>query len=124
VLLDQVDELLVTYVLPGLGEGAGIELFDADDATPREVRAAVERRAGELVRDEYGKDARARRREGSAPRPTARRRRELFEAFEKLVAARGLVLQPPSKLPPRPLPRGPPLRRRPKGRSRRAPRDG
>jgi hypothetical protein len=99
VLLDQVDEQLVTYVLPGLGKGSRIELFDPDDTgvTPA-LRDAVEGRAGELVRAEYG---------GAPGLDSARaerlgrlltRRRELFESFEKRVSARGLTLRTPDKL--------------------------
>ena len=99
VLLDQVDEQLVTYVLPGLGKGARIELFDPDDAsvTPRE-RDAVEIRAGELVRAEYGGAPGLD--EGRAERlgRLLTRRRELFESFEKRVSARGLTLRTPRLL--------------------------
>jgi hypothetical protein len=99
VLLDQVDEQLVTYVLPGLGKGAKIELFDPDDAsvTPA-LRDAVEGRAGELVRAEYGGapglDAGRAERLGLL----LTRRRELFEGFEKRVSARGLLLRTPRLL--------------------------
>jgi hypothetical protein len=99
VLLDQVDEQLVTYVLPGLGKGARIELFDPDDpsVTPAQ-RDAVETRAGELVRAEYGGAPGLD--EGRAERlgRLLTRRRELFESFEKRVSARGLTLRTPSKL--------------------------
>ncbi len=96
VLLDQVDEQLVTYILPGLGKDARIELFDADDTSVSPAqRDAVERRAGELVRGEYGgvpglAGGRAERLGGILTR-----RRELFESFEKRVAARGLSLRTP-----------------------------
>ncbi len=99
VLLDQVDEQLCTYVLPGLGEAARIALFDPDDASVSpEARAAVEIRAGELTRSEYfsapGLDIRRAGRLGVL----LTRRREIFEGFEKRVAARGLVLALPNKL--------------------------
>jgi hypothetical protein len=99
VLLDQVDEQLCTYVLPGLGKAARIALFDpADESVSPATRDAVEIRAGELTRSEYsgapGLDP------GRAERLGAllTRRRELFEGFEKRVSARGLVLVTPSKL--------------------------
>jgi hypothetical protein len=99
VLLDQVDEQLVTYVLPGLGKGARIELFDPDDASVAPaLRDAVEGRAGELVRAEYGGapglDAERAERLGRL----LTRRRELFEGFQKRVSSRGLTLVTPSKL--------------------------
>ncbi len=99
VLLDQVDEQLVTYVLPGLGKGARIELFDPDDASVTvALRDGVEGRAGELVRAEYGGapglDAERAERLGRL----LTRRRELFEGFEKRVSSRGLTLRTPRLL--------------------------
>jgi hypothetical protein len=99
VLLDQVDEQLVGYVLPGLGNGARIELFDPDDrSVSPATRDAVEIRAGELVRAEYGAapglDAGRAERLGRA----LTRRRELFEGFDKRVSARGLTLAAPRRL--------------------------
>lgn len=99
VLLDQVDEQLVTYVLPGLGKGARIELFDPDDTSVSPaLRDAVEIRAGELVRAEYGG---APGLDGDRAERLGRlltRRRELFESFEKRVSARGLTLRTPRLL--------------------------
>jgi len=99
VLLDQVDEQLCTYVLPGLGKAARIALFDPDDASiPPATRDAVEIRAGELTRSEYssapGLDPDRAERLGAL----LTRRRELFEGFEKRVSARGLVLVTPRLL--------------------------
>jgi hypothetical protein len=99
VLLDQVDEQLVSYVLPGLGKGARIELFDpADASVSPATRDAVEIRAGELTRADYGGapglDAGRAERLGGL----LTRRRELFEGFEKRVSARGLTLRTPDKL--------------------------
>lgn len=99
VLLDQVDEQLVTYVLPGLGNGARIALFDPDDTSVAPAtRDAVETRAGELVRAEYGSapglDAGRAERLGRL----LTRRRELFEGFDKRVSARGLTLRTPGLL--------------------------
>ena len=67
-----------------------VALFDPD--APQAERAAVEARAGELVRDEYGAapglDPAAARRLGEL----LGRRRALFESWEKRVSARGLSL--------------------------------
>ena len=99
VLLDQVDEQLCTYVLPGLGEAARIALFDPDDASvPPATRDAVEIRAGELTRSEYFSARGLDVRRAGLLGVLLTRRRALFESFEKRVAARGLVLVTPSKL--------------------------
>ncbi len=99
VLLDQVDEQLVSYVLPGLGNGARIALFDPEDrSVSPATRDAVETRAGELVRAEYGAapglDAGRAERLGRV----LTRRRELFEGFDKRVSSRGLTLAAPRRL--------------------------
>lgn len=104
VLLDQVDEQLVTYILPGLGEGAGIELFDDDEGDdgaatpPPPARAAVEQRAGELVRSEYGAtpglDAGRAEKLGGL----LARRQALALGWQKALAARRIILQMPAKL--------------------------
>ena len=99
VLLDQVDEQLVTYVLPGLGNGARIALFDPDDSTVSPAtRDAVESRAGELVRAEYGADPALDAGRAERLGRILTRRRELFEGFDKRVSARGLSLRTPGLL--------------------------
>src|SRR5262249_5039500 len=101
VLLDQVDEQLVTYVLPGLGEGAGIELFDEDEEGAEKApasRAAVEARAGELVRAEYGSTPGLSATRAEKLGRLLSRRRALVEGWEKALAARRIVLQMPGKL--------------------------
>jgi hypothetical protein len=96
VLLDQLDEQVLTLVAPGLVPGASVALFDPEALAAE--RAAVEARAGKLVRDEYGDapglDAAAARRLGEL----LGRRRALFEGWEKQFSARGLGLVAPSKL--------------------------
>jgi hypothetical protein len=98
VLLDQVDENLVTYVLPGLGPDASVELFDDDDAAMPPGAAAVRARAGELVRTEYaaapGLDRAAAARLGLG----LARRRALFDGWQARVRARGITVQEPTTL--------------------------
>jgi hypothetical protein len=52
VLLDQLEEQVVTMIAPALVDRAPMTLFDA--AAPADLRGAVEARAGELLRLEYG----------------------------------------------------------------------
>lgn len=98
VLLDQVDENLVTYVLPGLGPDASVELFDGDDAAMPPGAAAVRARAGELVRTEFaaapGLDRAAAARLGLG----LARRRALFDGWQARVRARGITVQEPTTL--------------------------
>ncbi|MFT3769570.1 MAG: hypothetical protein QM820_29390 [Minicystis sp.] len=99
VLLDQLEEQVLTLIAPGLAPGASVRLFDPEaTAVPAEERAAVEARAGELARAEYGAlpglDAAAAARLGE----TLGRRRALVEALEKRADARGLALVVPGKL--------------------------
>lgn len=98
VLLDQVDQLLVSYVLPALAPNAEVELFDDASADPeaawqRDVRA----RAGELIRTEYA----GTRIDG----PVAARlgvllgqRRALFERWQRALEPRGVALIEPRAL--------------------------
>ncbi len=96
VLLDKLDEQVIGLIAPGLAPGAAVQLFDPE-ATAAE-RAAVEARAGELVRAEYGAapglDEDAARRLGKL----LGRRRALFAGWEKLAAARGMALVAPPTL--------------------------
>lgn len=108
VLLDQVDEQLVTYILPGLGAGAGIELFDEDEegeagaqrasspAAP--ARAAVEKRAGELVRSDYGATPDLDTGMAEKMGRLLSRRQALVLGWQKVLAARRIVLQAPTRL--------------------------
>ncbi len=97
VLLDQLEEQVVTLIAPALAPGAPVPLFDPE--APHDAsRAAVERRAGELVRAEYGAlpglDVDAAVRLGKL----LGKRRALFASWEPLLAARGLTLAAPGKL--------------------------
>jgi hypothetical protein len=115
VLLDQVDEQLVTYVLPGLGAGEGIELFDEDEdgdaaaqrasstvtgAPPSRApaRVAVEKRAGELVRSEYGATPGLDTGMAEKMGRLLSRRQALVLGWQKALAARRIVLQAPTRL--------------------------
>ena len=103
VLLDQVDAQLVTYILPGLGPGEGIELFDdQEDGEPEEpapaARAAVEKRAGELVRLEYGATSGLDAARAEKMGRLLARRQTLALGWQKSLAARRIVLQLPSRL--------------------------
>ena len=98
VLLDQVDENLVTYVLPGLGPNASVELFDDDDTAPTPNADAVRARAGELVRAEYA--AAPELDQVAAARLGVRlaRRRTLFKGWQVRASARGVTVQEPTTL--------------------------
>jgi hypothetical protein len=128
VLLDQVDEQLVSYLLPGLAPGERVALFgdapdrsngasdlrealrddqggdpasapgpDGAEATER-LRAAVEARAGELARQDYGAL------KGQDPASAAEmgrllaRRRAVVDGMARELAARQIALQRPVKL--------------------------
>jgi hypothetical protein len=103
VLLDQVDEQLVTYILPGLGRGAGIELFDDDGETPAAerpppARAAVEQRGGELARAEYGATPGLDAARAEKMGRLLSRRRALVEGWQKALLPQQITLQMPAKL--------------------------
>jgi hypothetical protein len=97
VLLDQVDELLVNYVLPALAPDADVELFDDDSADPNAAwQQRVRRRAGEVIRAEYsGEQEQA---------PIARlgellhARRGLFGSWARMLEPRGIALREPRTL--------------------------
>jgi hypothetical protein len=97
VLLDQLDDQILTMIAPGLAPGASVPLFEPD--SPPAVRSAVEARAGELVRAEYGAlpglDTAAAVKLGKL----LDRRRALFARWEKIAAAQGMTLVVPAKLP-------------------------
>jgi hypothetical protein len=96
VLLDQLDEQVLTLVAPALAPGAPVPLFEPEASA--DARAKVEARAGELVRAEYGAlpglDAGAAVKLGKL----LVRRRALFARWEKLASARGLTLVVPPRL--------------------------
>ena len=101
VLLDQLDEQVVTLIAPAMAPGAPVPLFEPDASAPD--RAAVEARAGELVRAEYGAlpglDLDAATRLGKL----LGKRRALFASWEPRLSARGLAVAAPVTLR---LPRG------------------
>lgn len=108
VLLDQLDEQVVTLIAPALERGAPMPLFEPEVAedggsAPRPARkdppadrAVVEARAGELVRVEYGAlpglDTDAAAKLGKL----LGERRALVASFQQLAAARGLTLSAPA----------------------------
>jgi hypothetical protein len=96
VLLDQLDEQVVARVAPGLADGASVPLFDPD--APAEERAAVEARAGELLREEYGALPGLDRIAAVKLGKLLGKRGALVTRWEKLASARGLVLRAPTGL--------------------------
>ena len=99
VLLDQVDELLVNYVLPALSPGADVELFDeASMERPATWQTRVRDRAGQVIRTEYaatqGLDAAATVRLGQL----LLARRKLFDRWTRALEGRGVVLRQPRTL--------------------------
>jgi hypothetical protein len=96
VLLDQLEDQVLTLIAPGLAPGASVRLFDAE-ATGIPERAAVEARAGALARAEYGAlpglDAAAAR-----LGETLGRRGALLETLARRAEARGLALVVPGTL--------------------------
>ncbi len=99
VLLDQVDELLVNYVLPAMAPDASVELVDADSHDD-DVRwqTRVSARAGEVIRDDYaaagGFDHDATIRIGRL----LAGRRDLFDRWQRTLERRGFGLRPPRTL--------------------------
>ncbi len=99
VLLDQVDELLVNYVLPALSPGANVELFDeASVQQPTAWQERVRARAGQVIRTEYaatqGIDAAATVHLGQL----LLARRRLFDQWSHALERRGIVLRQPRTL--------------------------
>ena len=96
VLLDQLDEQILTLVAPGLAAGAALPLFEPE--ADGELRARIEARAGELARAEYGAlpgiDAAA----VGKLAALLGRRRVLFDGWGKRATDRGLALSIPVKL--------------------------
>src|SRR5262249_13818435 len=98
VLLDEVDELLVSYVLPALADGASVSLLDAETAAtkPEWQAAAAQRPRGAVARGEYG---------GALSTESARRiggqltaRRTLFEHWQHMLEPQGISVVTPSTL--------------------------
>ena len=99
VLLDQVDELLVNYVLPAMAPGASVELIDSDSHDDdQRWQHDVSARAGEVIRAEYGQA-------GGFNRDAAIRigrllagRRDLFDRWKRTLARRGFGVRAPRTL--------------------------
>lgn len=99
VLLDQLDEQVLTLIAPGLAEGAATRLFDPEaGATLGEEVARVEARAGALAREEYGAWPGLDASTATALGRALGRRRAIVEDLEKRAAERGLSLIVPGKL--------------------------
>jgi hypothetical protein len=97
VLLDQVDEQLVTYVLPALAPDASMRLFDDDDRSGATV-TLVERRAGEIVRSELGAMTELDHAEVEELGRLLERRHDAFRRMADSVRNRGLILREPGTL--------------------------
>jgi hypothetical protein len=96
LLRDQVDDLLVSYVLPGLAPDALISLVDEEtEATAPAWQEPAEKRAGQLIRDEYGKKL-----ESSATQigDLLNKRRLLFLKWNQTLSSRNIHLSPPDTL--------------------------
>ena len=96
LLRDQVDELLVSYVLPGLAPGSLISLVDEEtEAGAPAWQEPAERRAAQLIREEYGSKL-----EASATQvgELLNRRRILFLKWNQTLSDRGMHLSPPDTL--------------------------
>jgi hypothetical protein len=97
VLLDMIDRQLVSTILLGLAPDGTVPLFDrGDTSVTRELVRKVEGRAGEIVREDYGdpRDAATTARLGTA----LARRGNLFDGWQKALAARGMSLTLPGAL--------------------------
>jgi hypothetical protein len=98
VLLDQLDEQVMTLLAPALGPSGAIELFEPDARDVGKHEAATTMRATRLVRAEYGALP------GLDPAASATlgellgRRRTILRGWEKKARARGLGFAAPSKL--------------------------
>ena len=92
VLLDQIDELLVRHLLPGLAHDSSLSLI-AFDETPSTASRAIAARGGELAREEMStvvaKD------DALALGEALRARRELFDKWRNVMH---IAVRPPSKL--------------------------
>jgi hypothetical protein len=97
VLMDAIDRQLVSTILVGLAPDGKVTLFDpADRSVSPELVSKVEKRAAEIVREEYGdpEDAAASARLGQA----LGRRHALFTGWQRDLEARGITLMLPGRL--------------------------
>jgi hypothetical protein len=103
VVLDQLDDELLTFLVPALGEGGVVPLFDEDTAerspeVSRDLMRRVEVRAGELVREEVGAADRLDAATGKEMGRLLRRRRELIHGWRDRLKPRGVTLTAPKTL--------------------------
>ena len=95
VLMDPLEDHLVTSIVPALAEGGAMPIADARDVIGRELVDTLGREAGEAVREE------ARGWMGGDASPAAElgavlaRRRAFFEAWGERLARDGIVLRAP-----------------------------
>lgn len=99
VLLDPLERLLVTYVLPSLAEDGGVPLVDAESLVSAPPwRLDVERRAGQIVRADYGATPGLDREAAEELGRLLGRRNQLFVTWKPVLQARGITLEPPPGL--------------------------
>ncbi len=98
VMLDAIDQQLSTYLVPGLGEGAAVDIQDADEEPAPPWAAAVRARAGEIVREEYGALPGLDREAATTLGRLAARRRALFASWQVEASKHGLTIQQPTRL--------------------------
>jgi hypothetical protein len=96
LLRAQVDELLVSYVLPGLAPGALVSLVDEEtEAMAPTWQEPAERRAAQLIHEEYGNKLPA---NATQIGELLNRRRLLFLKWNQALSSHGMHLSPPDTL--------------------------
>jgi hypothetical protein len=99
VLLDQVDGLLVGYVVPALADGAPVYMTDPDSADPDAGwQAELAARAGAVIREDYAVATGFDRAEAAALGAALGRRRTLFARWQDRLGARDIVLRTPDSV--------------------------
>ncbi len=103
VLLDQLEGQVVSLLGPAMAPGAGMPLFEPAGETKaapvaEETRRAVEARAGELARAEYGSASGVDTGRAADLGALLGRRKAMFDDLEARLARRGLDVAPPKKL--------------------------
>lgn len=96
VLLDQLDEQVITTIGPALAPGAPASLFDPD--APAADRAEAEARAGDLIRAEIGAAKGVSAASAAALGEALGKRRAILDALEKRAGERGMALSVPAHL--------------------------
>ena len=101
VLLDQIETELVLYVLPAVAQGEPVELFDDESRDPDAPwQAALEQRAGEVVRTHFEGLSRERAADVTRIGVLLARRRALVRKWRNEVAGLGMRLRVPERLIP------------------------